>query len=696
MSDRYSITESEIGLLQEKMQDLSPGYRMCDLNSFREPLRAAADRWKGDESLRDPSRAINTARLMRRVLTDPKREGYGIPFPWWWCMMDMRLFHVKQDPWREVKWWQYEELRGKRKNLILHGAQSTGKSGWMGSFCTLQMAVWIEHCIIYISGPYKNAADDKIWGDSFKRSLEIIKRPGNPFADALRLRIIIESENCEVYDTITGERATAKFLSLENAASVQGKKSLSHEDDGLIGIIAFFIDEFIENPGIKLKQAEGNLASNHNYFGCFACNPLPAKVNHVGLRKFSAPIDRRIETMSKTRDFRWQSAYGIVARFSKFNCPNMLLERTVWPYMLNEGMIIAAEEKDNEIIAAQVEAWAWESSGQQYLDPTAVELAGTYLKPVWRTAQTRFMMVDCAFGGGDLATATIMESGMVDLPDDYRRPVNKPVMGGVGQIILKVEGDFVFTADWYQTMMELFEYTGGGFPDTIRISPFREGQLIPASYKLAQRVIEAMIEYNVPAGNVTFDSSQRGDCTDIMQAALGRANVKWFYDGLRPLKTEEDLTADWYIWPFVYEKSDEHGMKVAKKWSELCTRPISMMWLFACNFIRHGNLINGKNVEKGIEELMARPIEVGRAQSSSWRRDVLSKEKLKDLGMRSPTYGEGLALGIYFGVRFLGLIPLGRPELNSVVQQTSQFTGIISAGKNVRFNMDRKKFFGDK
>src|SRR5205814_1703847 len=106
---------------------------------------------------------------------------------------------------------------------------------------------------------------------------------------------------------------------------------------------------------------------------------------------------------------------------------------------------------------------------------------------------------------------------------------------------LEVTGDFAFTMEWMQTMLDLFEYSGGGFPDSIRIAPFEEGQLIPASYMLLQRTLEAMVKYSIPPGNVTFDSSQRGDCTTIMNAGLGRGNVKYFYEGTRSLATEEQL-----------------------------------------------------------------------------------------------------------------------------------------------------------
>lgn len=695
MTNRYTITAAEVGLLEERMQELCAGYKMLDVPTFDRALALARDRFASDTRLHDNQGKVSRARLMRRVLQDPNREGYGVPFPWWWCRFDYLLFPgTRQDPWNEIKWWMYEELRGKRKNATWWGAQNATKSGFMGRFCALNMAVWLEDARIYISGPYKNAADDKVWGDHFKPALEKIKRPGNPFADALTLRIEIFTGDCYVINHLTGEQATAKFVSLENAAAVQGKKAVSHEGEGMIGITAFIIDEFIENPGVELKQAEGNLSSNHNYFGIFACNPLPDKVQHVAMLKFSDPVTRDRALLRKETDFKWETAYGTLWRFAWGNCPNNIVGRTVWPYMLNQEMADSAQKKDADIIAAQRDAWGWQTTGINFLDEAAVRLAGSYLIPTWRTSRTRFMHVDCAFGGSDPATYTILEAGNVDVPDDYRKPVNKTVFGGVVQKALDISGDFEFTREWLRKMIDLFEYSGGGFPDSIRIAPFTEGQLIPSSYSLIQRVIEAMIEHNVPPGNVTFDSSQRGDCTTIMLAGLGRNNVKYYYEGTRPIKTEEQILNDgWSIWPFEYEKTDENGQKVAKKWSELCSRVISMQWMFACNFIRHGNLINGGEVKRGIDELIARPIESGKRDGSSWRRDVMSKADLKAAGMKSPTWGEGLAGAIYFGVRFLGLLPLSKPELTTTISASgSSFEDIIPAGRSRRFGFSGKSW----
>jgi hypothetical protein len=395
--------------------------------------------------------------------------------------------------------------------------------------------------------------------------------------------------------------------------------------------------------------------------------------------------------MRKETHFKWRTAYGWCYRFARQNAPNLIVGRTIWPHTLNQEMVEAGQDKDADIVAAQLDAWGWSTTGISFLDEPAVKLAGTYLIPIWRTARQKIMAVDCGFGGGDPATFTALESGEVDLPDDFRQPVSKPVMGGLAQEVLPVTGDFEFSAEWYEHMLGLFDYTGGNFPESIRIAPFQVGQLIPASYQLAQLVIERAIDLQIPPGNITFDSSQRGDCTNIMLACLGRQNIRYYYEGTRSMQVEEELTPGWYIWPFEYERTDANGNKLPKKWSELCSRPISMMWMFACNFIRHGGVVNGQVLKRGLEELIARPIETSK-RGHSYKRDVMSKAEIKAAGMKSPTWGEGLAMAIYFGVRFLGVVPIGRPELTTMISGAPAQSEIIRAHKSIRFRPDASYF----
>jgi hypothetical protein len=92
-------------------------------------------------------------------------------------------------------------------------------------------------------------------------------------------------------------------------------------------------------------------------------------------------------------------------------------------------------------------------------------------------------------------------------------------------------------------------------------------------------------------------------------------------------------------------------------------------------------------MKRGLDELCARPVVRSRQGQGEGKKDVIGKEKLKDMGQKSPTYGEGLAMCLYFATRFLGLISLGDPVKSSITitpQLTIQASSIISSGNTRR------------
>ena len=105
-----------------------------------------------------------------------------------------------------------------------------------------------------------------------------------------------------------------------------------------------------------------------------------------------------------------------------------------------------------------------------------------------------------------------------------------------------------------------------------------------------------------------------------------------------------------------------------------------MIWFLACEMIKQGFLCNGETCKKGLDELISRPV-VKRKGAAEGKRDVLSKEELKKMGQKSPTWAETLAIGIYFATRFLGVIKLDTPKIAVAVKAEEPFMGIIKAGK---------------
>lgn len=460
--NKAKITPEEHSLLEEWAQKIAPGYRMFDENEFTQAIARAAEAHKGDPRAQDRVGRLLLPKLTHCVITDTKREGYGVPHVWWWIFFESQIFtKMKQDTWSEVKWWLWWEMHGKGQTLTMHGSQNSGKSQYLGNFAILQLIAWRGNAHFYIAGPYKLHTDDKVW-QVLTSNVDFINNHKTPFFTMLGVKLEKQKALITCTDLATNEVGEAKFVAVEDASSIQGKKASEH-DDPLKGIMCVIVDEFVENSSLKLKQAEGNIASNNNYFGLLACNPLPEKVQHPNLRPFSAPIE--VANLSREHHFRWRTAYGLCVRFAWLNCPNRLIGRSEWKYLLTVERMERARSKGNDTIDAQVDAWGWGGGSKGApLDEAAIKLAGTYIEPTWQSAATRVMVVDCAFGGQDPATATILEIGEVIIRARDGNPVVKKVAAGVDQIILPVQADLTVTQEWLDEMDQLLAYSGGSFP----------------------------------------------------------------------------------------------------------------------------------------------------------------------------------------------------------------------------------------
>lgn len=694
-----ALTNDEIEMLDREMGNLSRGFRIFREKPFQRAMVLASKMLKKDPAIYQTTAQgrseVTMPLLVRRVLTDKKQEGYGVPFAWWWIYFEKQLLAgIQSDPWSEVKWWLWLEMRGKREVLTMWGAQNSLKSSWIGRFAVVQMAVWLRHAEIYIAGPYKAHSDDKIW-KSLGDWVEHLKNRPNVITLGLGLKFTRQADECFIEDG-TGNRGMAKFVALESASAIQGKKAQLHDISGLIGIVMLAVDEFIENPNLEIKQGEGNIGSNANFFGVLPCNPLPEKAQHPLVLPFADPVGIPRASLNRAQHVRWNTKYGVLARFAWMNCPNNLLGRTEWPYMLSKDNFERLNRRgDVEIMDAQIHAWGFGSGAPNApLDAAAIRIAGTMAKFVedftWMGPTTKFIHFDCAFGGRDPATYTELESGLANIrhsTDGNNYDVQRQVFSGVEQNEIYVDADFEVTAEWLSRMRVYLEYTGGSFPQTVGMQPIKAGDKLGGAWHLCSQILETIYSKEIPAMNVSFDASQRGDCIAPLLDCLGRENVRWWYEGSRKLVDEEQIPpAEWYKWPYEYDIIAETGELVPVKWSKHCSQTISMIWFFGCNMIRHGYLVNGATVQRGLDELCARPVVRGRQGQTEGRRDVMGKQALKDAGQASPTWGEGLATALYFGHRFLGLVPIEGPELSTSITPPITPLSIIRApGMNRRY-----------
>lgn len=684
------INHHERLLLEERMQSLVSGFRMLDRSKMREAVQRAM---RDDKHITDPSlyfqHQLSSLRVLVKVCRDVNQNGYGVPHIWWFIELQYQLFpHLMADPWNEVKWWAWKENRGLRKIITLWGSQSSLKSSWMALFCVVQMVVWGPDCYAYVAGPVKAHADDKIMQgitDRLDELTAVVTGKARDFHhQGILLPLEIKCQHTKEDGQLTSFSGTARFkyIAIENPSSIQGKKTKSHED-GRKGIMIVMVDEFIENPYNRLKQGFSNVKSNANFFGILACNPDPEKVQHPNLRAFSMPHNE--SGLTKEKSFSWKTRWGKCYRFGKHNSPNMILGRTEFPYLLNQGMIDAQEDTGEEaLISAQVDAWGFGSGNRNApLDEASIRMAGTFQDPVWTTPTERIAAFDCSFGGSDPAGVCILDAGKVLRRSQDGTGTEKGIFSAVDQQTFTVDEDFYATQEWIEEIEEVFSYTGGGWPEGERFAAVTPGQFMGGAWDMAKKAGEIVMRYGILPQNVTFDASQRADCADAMMAVFGRKNIRWWYEGSRSIKDEEALTqTPWYYFPFRYEKSKDNGTKEPVLWSDRVSQTSSMIWFFACEMIKAGFLVNGTPLQRAFDELCARPIEWGRKGQGSGKKDVMSKAKMKQEKMKSPVYGETLAMALYFGTRFCGLVDLEAPKwLTAEVRQSlpPQVSRIIQA-----------------
>lgn len=555
-----------------------------------------------------------------------------------------------------------------KDNMFLLGngciTNNSGKSMFGATFPLIQLIVWDRDCKSYLSGPYKSHTDDKVWAE-LQTQHSILKNHGIPVREAFGIEIV-ENRNEYYVETDKG-KGIIKFVASQEAASVVGSKTKDHSDtSGRKGISLFMVDEYVENVNTEMERGFGNFRSNYNSLLILACNPDPMRALHPNVVSFIDPIDRKRSEMKKDRDFRWRTRKGIVVRFDWNNCPNRIVGKNRWPYLMNEQRRSKQEMESDDVRAGQLDAWPFGSEGANSLTDTSRQTAAGVFSDFHyeNSPHMRLFSLDPAFGGDDPAVYTILEVARTSISGR----IMDRFVGFEQGYIHGIDSDFVADAKFCEKVAEIIAYRESKGDRDMKF--LRE--IIPGSQvgPMAQGAVEAAhlcIVKGIPFDCFTFDASQRADCYDWIVKVFGHQNLVWWYEGSRRLITEEG--DDWFRWPFRTRDDRQHGSR-HEKWSDYCGRVITMIWAFACELINNGYLANGDAVRKSLTELGAREV----ASTSTGKVDVWSKEDIKRgtfqgrkiPKMKSPAWGETLAMGLYFGARFKHAVQLGdMPELST-------------------------------
>ena len=572
------------------------------------------------------------------VLRNLDEERGTVPAPWWWITASLLILEdMGAHPWFEVTWWLYHQSRGQRALNTLWGSASCGKTEVFAAMALTNLVVWHGDAHVYVSSPYKNSGSDKIWRALAERRVGIWSEKPPHWAKRLGLKFAYNKASLEITVTDkTGATSTASFISLETAAPIQGRKRQQVVGqtgfDPMRGIMLLIGDELILNPAAceKFMAGEGNLIANNNVMSWTGCNPMPHQVKHANAIEFSAPVEVSIDSLMEHKDFAWRTNRGTLLRFCMANSPNRFARKPVFDYLINEEQAEAATKRGETNYAAQVAGWGWGqgmgNGGVLTLD--AVNTPAWQPPPVWATPPHRWAFFDLAFGGSDPAGYICLEAGSALVEGKQVQ-----IVSGVEQEKLHVERMWKPTREEVAEFADLAKQRGGVAPD---LAP---GVEVGANAHMVMQVLRVAKRLGIPRGRVSFDSSMRPDVTLMMIQALG--TVPYFYSGSRPLKEEE---SQWSLYPPVTKPDG-----TATAWSDCHTQVISAAWRFAEHVIVRGNVHGLNRLKKGTQELLGRLW----VQRTSSRVDVEGKRSLKT----SPMWGETLALGLMYGVRFCGALP---------------------------------------
>lgn len=625
-------------LWESDMRRMIPDFELLDNDRMNDALDTA----KEVHGMQDASDLRIIVRVLRKL---EEEEDYGVPGSWWWVAASLHILEdMEPHPWFEATWWLYQSSRGNRVLNTLWGSASSGKTEVFAAIAVTSLVVWHGDAHCYIASPYKNAGADKIWKAIAERRIGVWSEKGMepPWAQELGLTFTYNKSTHELLVTnLQHQSSTCSFINLESAAQVQGKKRERKKDQPVFnprrGVTLLIGDELIINPAacMQFLTGEGNYISNNNAMSWVGMNPRPHEVNHANAIEFSAPVERSIETMNEHEDFSWRTARGTLLRFCMENSPNRFRKEPVFDYLINDDQVIAATKRGLINTAAMVAAWGWGSGmgnggvlPQEAVDSPAHQSA----PPAWQSAPSRWIFVDLAFGGSDPAGYCCLESGPALVGG-----VAVPVISAVEHAKLHVERKWVPTQRDYDDFKVMTTARGGRMPDP---QDFEVGRECGPNAYMCLQTLRTAARLGVGTGKVSFDSSLRPDVTNMMIRALG--SVPWFYSGTRPLREEQ---MSWPMWP---PQLMPDG-KTLVQWSDKHTEPISAAWRFAESVIARGHLYHLRRVSEGTKELLSRMWE----HRSGSRTDVQGKKKLA----RSPMWGETLALGLVFGVRFCGALP---------------------------------------
>lgn len=480
------------------------------------------------------------------------------------------------DPWFVDKWEIFERVRmgrDSRKIINMIGSKNSAKTNFFAMFSLLMVSIDPEFTQVFISGPYKSAADATIWGRVGTRFNQMKNAQPRMWAKAAEKK----SDQSFVFEGASSEAGSIELVTLDKVGKLQGAKSVNPDKGWLILIC----DEIAEFPSKALMDALANLTGNDNFVCITGCNFK----NIEGLDgDLCRPEGREFAELDVEKDQEWPSAYkSWTVRFDGHRCPNVVAKKVIYPYLLRESA-----RKDMEDVYGlngpkyleQIRSFP-NSSMSDYFVVTREKIrsSGGYDEFVWEDVpHTHIGFCDPGFGGDPCKIGAFKYGrGRFQDVDGQWHGINiiEPVAP-----IQQIRLDLTQVADqeWLDRLSQL----------TSRDMFIKHGALVSVEQQIAVSCGEFINQYGIERQNFGYDGSMRASIVHEMTAVLGSTIHSVDFGGKA---TERTVLA---------------GSKEAKA-NELYYNFVTEMYFFFATVVQAGQFRGGDKIPAAIAQLCRRP-----------------------------------------------------------------------------------------
>ena len=394
-----------------------------------------------------------------------------------------------------------------RKVANYIGSKNSGKTNFFALFSHLAVSINPSFTRVFVSGPYKTAADATIWGRIGTRFTQLKQANRGLWDNASEQK----SKSRYVYDEHSDEAGYIELITLDKVGKLQGTKSL----DPTKGLLVLICDEIAEFPTAALLDGLDNLTGNGNFICLTGCNfrdpeGLAGKLCHPEGREYA---ELNIET-----DHEWKSNYtSMTFRFDGHQSPNIVANEIIYPYLLTPK--VRADMEDIHGLRGpkyleQIRSFPNSSMSDYYVTTRdKIRSGGGYDDVVWdiQVPPVKVAFADPGFGGDPCKIGAFkFGPARIQSVDGSWHTIS--VFQPIAPIeTIKIDTALEADEKWLE---KLSIHTGGGVLA-------RRGSLVTPEQQIAVGSAEFLERNGIQRQNFGYDGSMRAGIVHEMVAILG-------------------------------------------------------------------------------------------------------------------------------------------------------------------------------